>query len=508
MKHILIKLAFILFILISIRSIAQQNHFYTEQVDTIFENLNKNYITTGILYDRAFPLSRFDFFNPFTDTANFEFSTQAYYELYQAHYNRSNLLDPNLLMDMVEYENMHNRIPIFILDYNYNKLDTMAIDDNLITLQNGFLYDVPGRPRSPYWDQRLQLATPLADGIKNTTVLFFIAPIFISRNTGLNIQSVTIDAGNGIHTLNGPQDSVNITFGTPGIKVVYIQVTFSNGTSFNTKSYVDIGINNSLRPDAASDPCFKKFITADISYKGYDESSAYKGQFVVNYYYRSNDGTACDQTEKQIKKPIILIDGFDPTDKRNAKALYEQFLFYMDDINFPNAPKKILIVQELQALGYDVILVDIPTYFITNSGQYIPLPPNANPPLPWDPLFGAWFLGKVIRGGGDYVQRNAFTLVKLIKLLNAELALQGSNEQLVIIGPSMGGQISRYALRWMELNNENHNCRLWVSFDSNHEGSILPIGLQYFIDFLAGGDISAAKKSRDRQINSPASKQF
>ena len=54
--------------------------------------------------------------------------------------------------------------------------------------------------------------------------------------------------------------------------------------------------------------------------------------------------------------------------------------------------------------------------------------------------------GKEIDGGADYIERNAMNHITLYQKLNNELIDNGSNEELVIIGPSMGGQISRYAL--------------------------------------------------------------
>jgi hypothetical protein len=55
--------------------------------------------------------------------------------------------------------------------------------------------------------------------------------------------------------------------------------------------------------------------------------------------------------------------------------------------------------------------------------------------------------GNDIDGGSDYIQRNAFTLVKLIDTING---MKASNaDSLIIVGPSMGGLISRYALTYM-----------------------------------------------------------
>lgn len=453
-------------------------------------------------------MSRFDAFDPLVDTSGYDFATQAYYELYQAHYNRSVLLDPGLLMNMAKWENMRNRAPILILNYQYNILDTMAIDNNLLSLQSGYLYDVAGRPRSPYLSQHFQLATPLTDTLYTNSVQFCVLPIFISRNTGLDVQRVVADFGDGSgqHTLNGPLDSITINYPSNGEKIMTLQVTLSDGSSFSTKNKIVLQANNNMRimGTDASDPCFSEYITSDMAYQGLDDAAPYRGSFKVNYYYRTNDGTTCFTGKKNIKKPIILIDGFDPTDKRDAAKLYKQFLFYIDDVNFPPYPPVSKdLVRDLRDAGYDVILVDIPSYVITNSGQYIQRPTNSNNwPNGW-----TYFLGKVIRGGGDYVQRNAYTLIKLINQLNQDLASQGSTEKLVIVGPSMGGQISRYALRWMELNGQNHNCRLWVSFDSNHEGAVLPIGEQYFIDYMAGAS-AGAWRAREWQINVPAAKQF
>lgn len=66
---------------------AQQDYLYAEKADSLFANLDKSLITTGILYDRTFPLSRFDLYNPATETVDYEYISQAYYELYQAAYN-------------------------------------------------------------------------------------------------------------------------------------------------------------------------------------------------------------------------------------------------------------------------------------------------------------------------------------------------------------------------------------------------------------------------------------
>ena len=62
-----------------------------------------------------------------------------------------------------------------------------------------------------------------------------------------------------------------------------------------------------------------------------------------------------------------------------------------------------------------------------------------------------------IDGGVDYIQRNARVMIELINYINANKV---GNQELVVIGPSMGGLITRMALRYMEMNGMDHKTRL------------------------------------------------
>ena len=100
-------------------------------------------------------------------------------------------------------------------------------------------------------------------------------------------------------------------------------------------------------------------------------------------------------------------------------------------------------------------------------------------------------------------------VVDIIQWANAELSSQGITQKLVVVGPSMGGLVTRYALRWMETNSLTHNCRLWVSFDAPHRGANIPIGSQYTLEFFAVyGENEAAKQSIADKLDAPAAKEF
>ena len=95
----------------------------------------------------------------------------------------------------------------------------------------------------------------------------------------------------------------------------------------------------------------------------------------------------------------------------------------------------------------------------------------------------------LIDGGADFIERNAMLLVELLDIINTAKA-PNSPEQNVIIGPSMGGIISRYALNYMEANTIDADTRLYLSFDSPHLGANVPIGLQHQLNYLAFNSLS------------------
>lgn len=215
-------------------------------------------------------------------------------------------------------------------------------------------------------------------------------------------------------------------------------------------------------------------VIATIPFKGYDESIPIKGEIEYRIYYGAN--------QRRLKKPIIVIDGFDPLDKRkfedsDSKRPADEHRSFYEIMSY--GPSNKPLVPELNAKGFDVILVNQPTY--TRNG-------------------------KTIDGGADYIERNAMNLIGLITEVNSELKRNGSSEKLVIVGPSMGGQISRYALAYMEKKNLNHNTRLWISIDSPHLGANIPLGLQALL-FQLKDPSPEARSFYDDQLKSIAAKQ-
>lgn len=201
-------------------------------------------------------------------------------------------------------------------------------------------------------------------------------------------------------------------------------------------------------------------IVATIGYQGYEESQEYFGEGEYEIFLDNVDGI--------LDNPIIVLDGFDPGDGRDIAGLYNSLSFGGDNL-----------ADILRNEGYDIVILNAPQYTTA---------------------------GKDIDGGADYIQRNAMVLVEMIHVLNDQKV---GDEELVVLGPSMGGLIARYALAYMEQNSLEAETRLYISFDSPHRGANIPVSLQYLINYLAQvqGDPDALAIVNN-VLNSPAAKEM
>jgi hypothetical protein len=107
--------------------------------------------------------------------------------------------------------------------------------------------------------------------------------------------------------------------------------------------------------------------------------------------------------------------------------------------------------------------------------------------------------------GATWLQRNSELVQHVIRLCNE---FKNGDEPLVIAGASMGGVLSRHALRTMELNGEDHCTRLWISMDAPHEGAHIPLSLQHAIRFSAEHGQEQAQLFRQRYLLRPAARQM
>jgi hypothetical protein len=129
--------------------------------------------------------------------------------------------------------------------------------------------------------------------------------------------------------------------------------------------------------------------------------------------------------ERILKKPIVIMDGYDPQDANTWLNIYNNYLSYGPKSN----PK--YLGDELRALGYDIIILNFPrlgSRIVTDGATpYLDIPSYVHKgtagSLTADPQSRN---GR--DGGTDFIERNGFVAVALLKKVNETLAANGQRK--------------------------------------------------------------------------------
>ncbi len=430
-----------------------------------FSLLNKNSMETSVLYDRAFKVA--DILD-YSKKINSSYFIQAYSELSHSDYG-NNFENIDILKNAWKDGFRENYIPIAILHTKFDILKTNAFDDGLVALdaENKLISNV-SNDVSLYETRKRTIVSPVTNKVKGLQNVFKILPELITNTTQNSITQIRADFNNGLGFRNvNLNENIIVNYNSEGEKRIDFEITFSDGTTTQNSAYFLITLSRSEQNALApGDEGPITPINATIPYQGFGEASGHIGTAEYKIFFDNVDGV--------LDKPIFFVDGFDPGDGRTIPLIY-------DLLNFGNSTENLgnLVRDE----GFDIVILNFPTYTSSTDGVTI------------------------IDGGADFIQRNAFILVELINTINA---MKVGSEQNVVIGPSMGGLISRYALRYMEQNALDHDTRLYLSFDSPHLGANVAMGIQYLFNFMVNGDpdITALEPLVNGLLNSAAAKQM
>ena len=401
---------------------------------------------TKILYDRVFNLSNATQISGKTITAS-DFN-QVYSEMQRADFlNR--LPEYNFLKQQATLGLANNYIPLSILITDFETIKPTALDAKKIVLNANNQYEV--KSNNNVFDlHSINIIAPITAISKTNTVNFMLTNELVFNITNKSIKTIEADFNNGqgFKTINYNQ-KIKVSFAQAGLQNINFKITFTNGEVIHQLAKFETQ-NKSIAKNRAKSfsPNVVTTISSTIPYLGYGETSAGSTGFLGDAEYE----IFLDTTNGILDKPIFLLDGFDPGDGRDIPAIYGL-------MNYGTGTQN--LADDIRAQGFDVIIVNFPTY--TRAGT-----------------------STVIDGGTDYIQRNAMILVELINQIN--LVKVGTQKN-VVVGPSMGGLISRYALRYMEMNSLNHDTRLYISFDAPHKGANVPIGFQHLFNYMAYGPL-------------------
>lgn len=424
-----------------------------------FNSLDKSQIKSGILYDRVFQIADLTSENTFASGNRI---SQGLSELSRADF-QNRFPNNELIKDIKKQAFLNNLVPVSIVISELQKINASAYEEGYITADaNGNLHLNQALQEHHFDSFSVHLASPLFENHKGLNVTFSLPESLIFNTTPVEIQNIQVDFNNnGFQTL-APNQTKTVRYNSEGIKNITCKVILENNEELILHS--SINITKSASDYNSRNAGVIQAIESTIPYQGFGESQAYTGIGEFQIFVDNLDGT--------LDKPIILIDGFDPGDTRDINAVYQS-------MSFNNGTEN--LADEARDLGYDVVILNFPVY--TRNGN------------------------EIIDGGADFIQRNAFILVELINEINAQ---KEGDEELVIIGPSMGGLISRYALAYMEQNSLEHDTRLWLSFDSPHLGANVPIGFQHLLNYIAYGPLGDVtfQELVDGLLRNPAARQM
>jgi len=480
-------LLFTVYFYLLISSLSVKSQEQEIGIDSLLSNIDKTTFTSGILYDRVVPWSGINTFNEKQNISALKHFEQALNELYKAS-NMQKFISHKSLRPLYITENIKNKVDIGIINASFHQVNYNLENENEGALRfNQDKFEKINNNKQAFIESHVLIIAPLKEYLVGNDIIYNFNNAFLLENTNnKNIQSITanFDTQNDYTIFeNGSftQNTLQIHYNEEGYKILTFTTTFTDGTTKTTQGTLHVKFAQQLPPQ----PLIEDHdLHSTIPFQGYNETSSINGYMEYRIFYHTSN----NNNQATLLKPIIIIDGFDPGDKRKIQdsdsdkpasehLSIEEMMVYLDSLGDDQS-----IIQILRDLGYDVIIVNHPTYTASN--------------------------GVEIDGGADYIERNALTHVTLYQHLNAILAQNGSTEELVIVGPSMGGQISRYALAYMEANNITHNTRLWVSIDSPHLGANIPIGIQALINLLdVFGDSNAAEDFYFDELKSVASNQ-
>ena len=436
--------------------------FFAQSIDTsvasainhAFAPLEKNRIPSGILLDYGLDLIDVSPFNGSLSSPPIHASL--FKELYQnmvsshirhlgSNYNAMKN-PPDVFKKWHDYQKnlmqsntqTTTHLALIGMFLDYQKIRSNALSQNAIkVINNATQYDdsyVNGIWQNPYETKTimafsvpaLEIHTPIVKAKFNANQWY----------SNKQVQKVEIEMQDGTKRYH------NITFGqfatatyrTTGIKTWTVRVLTNNGQTFYSRIKVNVTKAQELvAPVVANPNCNleQRTVLAERAYMGRANTAT------LQIAYGSDD---C-----QLRNPLIVAEGLDTGLLAEGGRIGDR-----DISNF--------FVSILESESFEIQNLTI-----------------LDSDIDYDIVYINW------NQGTDFIQRNAYVLQEVIDWVNQNKVGDAQN---VIIGQSMGGVVTRYALRDMEIRGEDHDTSLFVSHDAPHQGAVVPIGVQYMARHL------------------------
>ena len=370
---------------------------------------------------------------------------------------------------------------IALMDLQYIDFHTDALSNGMIYRQDGMFYHSQGCSQSPCLVKESCVVWIDAPHIQSRLYRFmFNATSFVSNHNNAP-DSVLIDFDDGIGwRLLQAEQAYDVDYTEDMRNRVVRCKLYRQGQPVKYSSSI-------LKYNDEYDVCSTSGMPLPVTPpwssstdNPWDVQVEFEGDWVKGraYTLTSNDGV--------FDKPFLFVEGIDFGLDRDGHPIHDwqrhgtfgwcefasgfQDPDVNDDIIYGYDDLRLMpqLLQAVRDQGYDIVMIDF--------------------------FDGAYWL-----------QHNSQLVQHVIRLCNE---FKYGDESLVIAGASMGGVLTRHALRTMELSGEDHCTRLWLSMDAPHEGAHIPLSLQYAIRFSAEHGQEQAQLFRERYLLRPAAKQM
>lgn len=329
-------------------------------------------------------------------------------------------------------------IPIVVMDLFYDNLHPEAYTNGWVENQEGQIIDLTDDSTSPYvTDRAFAFFLDWNNYLPGDYTLVLNNSAIIS-NTGsaFDLIEFDFDDGLGYRTIT-PGVAFQVSYASSEVtRQIKLRATKGDDELVCTYLLKGMGCGNGIgSPDPSPWP-------VEDENHPYRISTTFEGETVSGnaYVLNGSDGV--------FDKPFLFIEGIDfgseLSELRNGTFGWHEFSCGGGE-DYPFLSMMPEMLNALLEEGYDLVLLDF-------------------------------------ADGADHIEKNSELLIHLINLVNE---YKEGEEELIVSGASMGGQISRIALRKMELAGTPHCTRLWISLDSPHRGANVPFGLQSTLSFLA-----------------------
>ena len=387
-------------------------------LDKMFAHIDKNKVPTGLLRDYAEEYEDLDIFTgivPLTEHNAVDYVRFAYLlsTIKSADLIGEVSKDIDVFFCQKKSYDENNSISLSLALYKYSQIKENALKDGLITYKNDQVYTTN---KDPYKQGYLFACSSLVENTTESSIIISLPQSNLLTN--MHLSKLEVNLGNGFQEM-GVNKKVKANL-QQGRNEIIIKATLDNGQSLLSHMFIT---KLERKPDGLTRASEYRFLSNPLSDTIVINGDDYRGisttAKVMIIPSRLGNG--------KISKPFIFVEGFNPQTSNNAKCGQGSLLSYYRDWS----------------------------KFITDNG--------------YDFVYVHWCTPE------EYIQANAYTLVKIIETIN-NMSAQHSEPSL-LIGHSMGGLVARYALKTMENKNKPHHVGTYVSYDAPHLGANVPIGL-------------------------------